>query len=165
MRQIQYKSLDPVSFKKFGSFSDMLNPTAEKLGPGMIEFYRDMEQVAFPAGAQPSLSANKAQRRPWIIEKCEYHNFAGEGLIPLDGDILIHLAPASRGPRVPFDRIEVFRIPKGTFVSLRPGVWHHAPFPFLDATVHTLVLLPERTYENDCQVVLFSDDEKIEIVE
>lgn len=165
MKQIGLKELNLENFKKYGSFSDMLNLSAEKLGPGLIEFYRDMEQVVFPAGANPSISVTKAQKRPKVIEKCEYHNFAGEGILPLDGDVVIHLAPASRGQNVPYDRIEAFRIPQGTFVSLRPGVWHHAPFPYSTESVNTLVILPERTYENDCKVVIFTDDNKIEIVE
>lgn len=165
MKQVRFVELSLERFKKYGSYSDMLNVSAEKLGPGLVEFYRDMEQVAFPSGANPSLSITKAMSRPHVIEKCEYHNFTGEGLLPLDGDVLIHLAPASRGPNVPLDRIEVFRVPKGTFVSLRPGVWHHAPFPHQCASVNTLVILPERSYENDCKVVLFSDDDKIEIIE
>jgi ureidoglycolate lyase len=165
MKQIKFKELSLESFKKFGSFSDMLCLTAEKLNPGLVEFYRDMEQVAFPAGAIPSFSVTRAQNRPKVIEKFEYHNLTGEGIMPLDGDILIHLAPASRSQNVPYDRIEVFHVPKGTFVSIRPGVWHQAPFAYQCESVNTLVFLPERAYENDCKVVVFPDENKIEIIE
>jgi len=159
------QALSVEGFKKYGSYSNMINPTSEKLSPGLVEFYRDMEQVALPAGTAPSFSVTRSQKRPLIIEKFEYHSHTGEGIMPLDGDILIHVAPAGRSTNVPYDKIEVFLIPKGTFVTIRPGVWHQAPFAYHCDMVNTLIVLPERTYENDCKVIQFSDENKIEIIE
>lgn len=56
----------------------------------------------------------------------EYHNTCAEAMLPLDGDAYIHVAPAGPAGHVPYDEVEVFRVPKGTMVTLRPGVWHHA---------------------------------------
>ena len=164
MRQLKFQELSLEGFKKYGSYSNMVNLTAEKLSPGLVEFYRDMEQVALAPGSVPSFSVTRSQKRPLLIEKFEFHDHSGEGLLPLDADVLIHVAPAGRSKDVPYDKIEVFRIPKGTFVCLRPGVWHQAPFVYQSEVVNTLVVLPERAYENDCKVVLFSDENKIEII-
>ena len=38
-------------------------------------------------------------------------------------------------------------------VSIRPGVWHHAPFALDTDCANVLILLPERIYANDCTVV------------
>lgn len=165
MRQLKVLELSVERFKKYGSYSNITNPSSEKLSPGLVEFYRDMEQVALPIGSVPSFSVTKSQKRPLIIEKFEYHNYTGEGILPLDGDVLIHVAAAGRSTEVPYDKIEVFRVPKGTFINIRPGVWHQAPFAYRCDVANTLVVLPERTYENDCKVVLFSNDNKIEIIE
>lgn len=165
MKQIKIQALSVEGFKKYGSYSNMINPSSEKLNSGLVEFHRDMEQVALSAGAAPSFSVTRSQKRPWVIEKLEYHNQTGEGILPIDGDILIHVAPAGRSTEVPYDKIEVFLVPKGTFVTIRPGVWHQAPYAYHCDVVNTLVVLPERAYENDCKVSQFSDEKKIEIIE
>jgi ureidoglycolate lyase len=57
-----------------------------------------------------------------------------------------------------------FGIPRGTLVVLRPGVWHHAPFTIDGKPANVLVVLPERTYANDCVVVELSAEEQVEIL-
>ena len=88
-----------------------------------------------------------------VIDVSEFHSACGEGNLPLDGDIAIHVGPATPNGETPVGRIEVFRVPKGAMVVMRPGVWHHAPFALDTDCVNTLIVLPERTYANDCQVV------------
>ena len=46
-------------------------------------------------------------------------------------------------------------------VVIRRGVWHHAPFSANDTPVNTMIVLPERTYNNDCIVVEFNGDDRI----
>ena len=62
-------------------------------------------------------------------------------------------APASSNSDLDLNTVHVFYVPRGTFVALRPGVWHHAPFVVNNPVVHVLIVLPERTYANDCTVV------------
>lgn len=59
--------------------------------------------------------------------------------------------------------IEFFRVPKGTIVSLRPGIWHHAPFAYNSEHVNVIIVLPERTYANDCTVYEIPEERRIEI--
>ena len=74
--------------------------------------------------------------------------------MPLDGDVLFHVGPATPpGQDPPLNRFKVFLIPRHTFVALNPGVWHHAPFSATGATVNCLIVLPARTYATDCTVV------------
>lgn len=163
MRKIRVKELEEKSFKKYGSFANVINPDTPKLGPPPVEFYRDISQVTIGQSTIPSFSITRVSPRPLVIEKFEYHNITGEALLPLDGDVWVHLAPAGRCNEIPYDRIEVFRIPKGTLVTLRPGVWHQAPFSCGDDVVNVLVVLPERTYANDCSVVIFPEENKMQI--
>jgi ureidoglycolate lyase len=73
------------------------------------------------------------------------------------------VALATKKGDTPVDRIEVFRVPQGTLVTLRPGVWHHAPFAFECECVNVMVVLPERTYMNDCFVFIIPEEEQIEM--
>jgi ureidoglycolate lyase len=102
-------------------------------------------------------------RQP-VVNGGEYHNLTCEGILPLDNDVLIHVAPASH-PATPFpkDQIEVFRVPQGTMVVLRPGVWHGAPFTATDRPANVLVVLAERTYATDCGRARLSEEEQVGI--
>lgn len=43
----------------------------------------------------------------------KYHNTCAEAMLPLDSDAYIHVAPAGPADHVPYDEVEVFRVPKG----------------------------------------------------
>lgn len=163
MKKINIKKLSFDNFRIYGSFSEMINPKAPRLGPEPIEFYRDMEQLNLGQSNTASFSVCRVSKRPMVISKLEFHNYTAEGLMPVDGDVLIHVALATRNGEVPLDRIEVFLVPKGTLVTIRPGVWHHAPFAFGYDFVNVLVVLPERTYAKDCFVSIIPEDKQLEI--
>lgn len=163
MRKISIKELTLESFKIYGSFSHMINPKAPKLGPEPIEFYRDMELLNLGQTNIASFSVTRVSKRPLVIQKVEYHDYSGEAILPLDGDVLIHLGLATRNIEAPLDQIEVFRVPKGTLVIIRPGVWHHAPFAWECDYANVLVVLPERTYVKDCHVFTIPDEKQIAI--
>jgi ureidoglycolate lyase len=95
------------------------------------------------------------------IDTNEFHTSTGEGILPLDNDIFIHVGPATAG-EVPFEKIRVFLIPKGTMVVLRPGTWHHAPFTSGNKPANVLIVLPERTYAIDCTVKVSKEADLIE---
>ena len=103
-------------------------------------------------------------QRPNLVDETEFHNGTGEGILPLDADILIHVAPASASNEPPVDQIEIFRVPRGTFVSLNAGVWHHAPYAYGSEVANTLIVLPERTYAVDCHVEKIPQAQRVEII-
>jgi ureidoglycolate lyase len=47
-------------------------------------------------------------------------------------------------------------------LCIRPGVWHHAPF-VLEGAANVVIVLPERTYANDCVVVPLEGDSRVRI--
>lgn len=163
MRKTVVKELGMGGFREYGSFVRMIDPDVAKFGAEPIEFFRDMLQVDLDGRTAASLSICRVCKRPLIISVAEHHSSCGEGILPLDGDVVIHVGPASRNGVVPVEDFEVFRVPKGTLVSLRPGVWHHAPFTLSGGPVNVLVILPERTYANDCVVYQIPEKDRIEI--
>ena len=145
---IEEQELNIEEFSAFGTFYDMMNPEGTKMGTSPIEYWPDLSQVSLGHGSTVSFGMVKVAPREYIIRENEYHSNCGEGMLPLNGDILIHLAPPS-GERIREDEIRVFRVPAGTFVSIKPGVWHHAPFAAGKNPVNVLIVLPPRTYQND----------------
>lgn len=158
MRTITAKPLSVEAFAPFGTYSDCLHPS----GMNLNDFYRD--QVLMPlSGRMPvafsPLVVRKSEKM--IVTAAEYHNYTPEVVLPLDDDVVLHVAPASSGP-VP-ELTEAFLVPKGTLVCLRTGTWHLAAMPIHLEEAHVLIALPERTYFNDCHVVEYAPEDQIEI--
>jgi ureidoglycolate lyase len=157
------KELNYEDFYKYGSYSSMLSPKGIKFGNEQIGFYRDMIQLDIGQTGTVSFSLCRIVKRELIIDCSEYHNYTGEMIMPIDGDILMHVGPAIDSDKVPVNDIEIYRIPKGTVVCIRPGVWHQAAFTHNCDEVNILVALPERTYNNDCHLIKLDAEEQIEI--
>ena len=90
MRQIKAQKLTAEAFSQYGSFYNLVKPTGSSLGG----FFND--KVALPvSGNVPvtfsSLEMEKADKM--IVDSAEYHNYTGEGILPLDDDVVIHVAP------------------------------------------------------------------------
>lgn len=161
------KKINELSIEKFaiyGTYSNMFKPVGVKFGEEPIEFFRDLIRLEL-GGKNAAFSLCRLVKRDLVINASEYHNHTGEMIIPLDGDILMHVGPATSNSVVPVEEIEVFRIPKGTVVSIYPGVWHQAAFVYQCDSVNILVALPERTYVNDCYLIDIPLENQIEIVE
>lgn len=165
MLKKKINELSTDRFSTYGNYTDMLNPKGIKIGQEPIEFFRDMVRLDLGQSNAAAFSLCRLLKRKLVITHSEYHNHTGEMIIPLDGDILMHVGPATPTGEIPVDDIEIFRVPKGTLVSIHPGVWHHAAFAYGSECVNILVALPERTYINDCFVVELPGDKQIEIEE
>ncbi|OPZ82500.1 MAG: ureidoglycolate hydrolase [bacterium ADurb.Bin429] len=164
MRKV--KQLTAESFKPFGTFGALTPPTDTPLvDAGVIKFWPDCGGVLSlgPFGNnEVAIGVCQVTWRNPQVDVTEFHSSTGEGNIPLDGDIYIHVAPPSPGDEPPLDAFEIFRVPQGTCVVLKPGVWHHAPFSTKPgAVVNTVILLPQRTYANDCEVAELDADEVV----
>lgn len=161
MFSVTVKALSADAFRRYGTFASMVSPDGDVLAHGVTEFYRDL--LPLPLAAPfPAASVTKISERPPFAEKWEYHTATGEAFMPLDGDAVACFIPAGRGQQPDVSMAEAFLIPQGTMVCIRPGVWHQAPFA-CGPCVHNLVLLPERTYANDCTVVQMAEDSFLEI--
>ena len=163
-KTVSVKKLTHDAFRIYGDFANMTEPSGPKMGFGPVEFYRDMAILSLGQVGEAAFSVTRVQKRDNIVDAMECHHHTGEACLPLDGDILMHVAPASGTKEIPLDKIEVFRVPKGTLVVLRPGVWHCAPFAEKDDIVNCMVVLPERTYCNDIYFYKMTKEEEIKIV-
>lgn len=163
MKEIRIRELSQGSFAQYGSYAQMVEPEGPRLGQKPCEFFRDRGVLALNT-ASVAFSVTRVCRRPLVIADMEYHSHTGEAILPLDGDIIIHIAYATPKDIVPLDSIEAFLVPQGTLVILRPGVWHSGPFCVNAEHVNILVALPERTYANDCTVFKIPEEQQLKII-
>jgi ureidoglycolate lyase len=162
MNKPEIKELTNDNFKKYGAFYNMLDTSkAVKFGESPIEFCPDLIRSVLGNSCIASYSIVHILKRPFIVDNSESHNYCEEVAMALDGDMLIHVGHVTGDGKPPVEDIEFFRVPKGTLISLRPGVWHHAPFAFGCESINVLIVLPERAYANDCIVYGMSKEEYI----
>ena len=163
-RVVKVEKLSLEAYKAFGTYANLINPTDEKLGIRPVEFFRDQLQIDTSSTNSWSYSCCRVEKRSLVIDVLEYHSSCGEVVLPLDNDILIQVAPATADAKnILLEKIKVFYVPKGTAITIKPGVWHWAPFTINDKPANILINLPERTYANDCIVVNLEEKEQVVI--
>lgn len=159
MIQVKAKMINLEDFAKFGTFTNIYEPSGYSLG----DFYQD-RLLFHVAGDYQVAFSPQICRKPehYIVSTIEYHNTTGEVIFFPEDDGLIYLAPPSKTP-VP-ELTEAFIIPKGTIVQINVGVWHYSPFALNKDGIHAMVVLPERIYNRDCCVIEYREEHKIEIL-
>jgi len=172
MRVIKPISMDIDNFVQYGTCVDMINPIGVvKLGEKPVLFYPDVAHVHLGPMASNVVNSGvcKVFWRPFVVDRMELHSFCGEGILPLNRDIIVQVAPAGVDQVDLPDAIEAFFVKQGTFVSIKEGVWHHGPFLATedqidgDTSVSVMITLPNRTYANDCIEVGLVKDQRVKI--
>ena len=163
MKTVKIQKLTRENFHKYGTYAALIDPldqvaTGPKDAP--LAFFRDMLQEDF-GGAVPSFSTCRIMPRPLVVTDAEFHNFTGEVAMPLDQDAIVWLAPATASDQFPADEVEAFLVPKGTMISIRPGVWHHGAYATENKPLNVMIVLPERAYLNDCCCMSVAADQQI----
>jgi len=159
--KLKAERLSKEAFSEFGFYADLQDPKSNRFGESPVEFFPDIVQMHLPVNVA-SISSVVVYPREYVIDGTEYHSHTCEATLPIDGDMLIHVGPPTKGD-VPYDRMRVFRVPRGTIVVLKPGVWHGAPFAADGKRQSALVILSERAYANDCFFVAIPEEKRLEI--
>ena len=162
MRTVKVETLTHDAFAAFGDFYTMDQPQGYALCGEIHKFFPDRlsAQSNTALGFSPIL-VKKPEKM--IITQQEYHTTTWEMIMPLDDDMILHVAPASAGTPVT-DLARAFLVPKHTLIKMKPAIWHLAPLPASKEQLTAMIVLPECTYANDCTVVDLAADQQFEIV-
>ncbi len=158
MKTIKVQNLTKEDFSPFGSYYDMANPDGYALRGELHAFFPDRllayhdGQVAF----SPILV-----KKPDVMKvtQIEYHTTTSEIIMPLNDDMILHVAPPSAGKPLP-EYTKAFLVPKNTIIKMNACVWHLAPLPANADELTAMIVLPECTYMNDCIVVDLKENEQ-----
>lgn len=162
MRQVKVQPLTHEAFAPYGQFYKMEQPEGYALCGAIHQFFPDrlVADSTHRVGYSPIL-VNKPEKM--VITQQEYHTTTWEMILPLDDDMILHVAPASAGTPVTH-LAQAFLVPKHTLVKMNAAIWHLAPLPANKEQLTAMIILPECTYANDCTVVDLRDEEQFEIV-
>ncbi len=162
MKTIKAVPISHEAFAPFGQFYSMDAPKGYALCGELHSFYPDrlVADSQHRVGYSPIL-VKKPEKM--IITQQEYHTTTWEMIMPLNDDMILHVAPASAGTPVT-EYAQAFIVPKNTLVKLNAAIWHLAPLPAAADVLSAMIILPECTYANDCTVVDLPADQQFEIV-
>ena len=162
MRQIQVQPLTQEAFAPFGQFYNMEQPQGYALCGALHRFFPDRINADsnHRVGYSPIL-VKKPEKM--VITQQEYHTTTWEMILPMNDDMILHVAPASAGTPVT-ELAKAFLVPKHTLVKMNAAIWHLAPLPANAQELAAMIILPECTYANDCTVVDLPADQQFEIV-
>ena len=162
MRTIKAVPISYENFAPFGQFYTMDTPKGHALCGQLHQFFPDRltADSNHRVGYSPIL-VKKPEKM--VITQQEYHTTTWEMIMPLDDDMILHVAPASAGVPVT-EQAQAFIVPKHTLVKMNAAIWHLAPLPASKEQLTALIILPECTYANDCTVVDLTAEQQFEIV-
>ena len=162
MRTVKVEALTHEAFAPFGQFYTMDAPQGYALCGEIHQFFPDRmaADCQHRVGYSPIL-VKKPEKM--VITAVEYHTTTWEMIMPLNDDMILHVAPASAGTPVTH-LTKAFLVPKNTLIKMNAAIWHLAPLPAEVDELHALIILPECTYANDCTVVDLPEDQIFEIV-
>ena len=158
MKTVKVEALTNEAFAPFGQFYTMDAPTGYPLSGELHRFFPDRlvayqgQQVAFSPilGKKPDVMK---------VTAIEYHTTTCEMIMPLNDDMILHVAPPSAGKPLP-EYTRAFLVPKNTLIKMNACVWHLAPLPANAPELCAMIVLPECIYMNDCTVVELGEDEQ-----
>lgn len=162
MKTIKAVPISNEAFAPFGQFYPMDAPKGYALCGELHSFFPDrlVADSQHRVGYSP-IVVKKPEKM--IITQQEYHTTTWEMILPLDDDMILHVAPASAGTLVT-EFAQAFIVPKHTLVKMNAAIWHLAPLPANKEALTAMIILPECTYANDCTVVDLPADQQFEIV-
>lgn len=158
MKKIKVEKLTKQAFAPFGVYYDMSAPSGHALSGELHRFFPDrltayhQGQVAF----SPILVKKPSEMK---ITQIEYHTTTSEIIMPLNDDMIIHVAEPSAGTPIT-DKTKAFLVPKNTLIKINACVWHLAPLPANVDELTAMIILPECTYINDCTVVNLKEEDQ-----
>lgn len=158
MKTIKVQTLSKEAFAPYGAYYDMANPTGHALCGELHSFFPD-RLTAYQGNtvAFSPILVNKPDVMK--VTQIEYHTTTCEIIMPLNDDMILHVAQPSAGKPIT-DQTKAFLVPKNTIIKMNACVWHLAPLPANEKQLTAMIVLPECTYMNDCKVVDLKADEQ-----
>ena len=113
MYTIKAKQLTAEAFRKYGTYQNLLDNEEMKKNSIFPEnFFADLVTLDFGTSTLPTISICHVKKQEKnIVAFLEAHKFTCEGLLPLDGDVIIFVG-SPMGDKFSVENLEAFYVPK-----------------------------------------------------
>lgn len=150
--RIKVDQLTDEAFRPFGRVLGQPDDEPPNLTGEMEDVWLGMSDLMGLGGeTQRTVTYLKICRRPAVYDTLERHSTCAEAFIPLEGESILLVAPASGASDGPDPcGIRAFYMDGTKGVLLCPGVWHAVPYN-ISRVATFLVLVDDAIIEkNDC---------------
>ena len=158
MKTIKVQPLTKQDFAIYGAYYKMDDPQGHSLNGELHRFFPD-RLTAYHDGQVAFSPILVKKPEKMLINSIEYHTTTCEIIMPLNDDMILHVAEPSAGTPIT-DKTKAFLVPKNTLIKMNACVWHLAPLPANKDELCAMIVLPECTYMNDCIVVNLTEDQQ-----
>ena len=144
---IKVKKLNKEDFDKFGAFVEAPNaePTFQS---GQFAYWKQLLEIRM---GEVEIGMLKVRKYDMQLDRMERHAETAEMLIPVDGSVIIPVAPPSDTTPDPA-KAEAFVVNQGQAVILGKNCWHWLPCPMDKLEVTLFVIFKNNTSETDLTV-------------
>jgi len=149
MRKIELKLLD-ASDERFNEYGQFISTTTRSADASDTELSFWNKLAVMDHSGLTSVSIVQTYGKNGLEEHTlEQHTTTSEVLIPTDDIIVVAaLSDKSKADMPDFESAKAFKVPKGSAIRFKKGVWHHAPLTTKELT-KTFVLFYENTPSED----------------
>ena len=162
MKTVKLEALTKEAFAPFGEYYTISAPEGYPLTGELHRFFPD-SLTSYNSGLLGFSPILVKKPDVMKVTAVEYHTTTCEMIMPLNDDMILHVAPPSAGKPLP-EYTKAFLVPKNTLIKMNAAIWHLAPLPATQEQLAAMIILPECTYANDCTVVDLTPEQQFEIV-
>ena len=139
MREVKAVKINAADFAPYGTFCNMTEPEGYPLSGEIHKFYPD--RISGTCTGSMAFSPIAVRKDDRIVKMAEYHTTTWEGIVALDDDMIIHVAPASGGtPVAELRLIRILPVCRPREVLRRESEWHCLRRFSLDSSIISTIL-------------------------
>lgn len=143
---IKIEKVNKDVFSPYGEIIEMPVNTEPTVDVETVKFWK--QQAMFAIEGETEVGVLKIKRMDMIFNELENHFKTATGLICLDGDCAIAVAPPT--DELPAaNEIKAFKIEKGQFFVLAEKCWHSATYPLDQDEITLLVFFKKDSLDVD----------------
>ena len=151
--KLKVHELTEDNFAPYGRFFNIYGfAKGEKLQTS--PYFPDVTGILFENSSYAGIGVGIAIDRLRVTTQAEIHEHTEEMLAFMDAESIFIVGEPS-GTTPVLSKFKAFLIPKGSFLTMKRGVWHATPFPTDSDRVTLFCILPPYTNYNDAITCTF----------
>ena len=142
-------AIENVSKEVFQSYGQLIEmPVKDDPATAVEHVTVGKQQAMFSIKGETEVGVLKIKKQDMVFDQLENHFKTATGIICLDGDCVIAVAPPSDDiPNV--DTLKAYTIPQGQLFVLAEKCWHSATYPIDKDEITLLIIFQKDALDND----------------
>ncbi|WP_076420073.1 ureidoglycolate lyase [Colwellia sp. UCD-KL20] len=144
--KLAIENVSKEAFQPYGQLIEMPVKDDPTIAVENVTFWK--QQAMFSIKGETEVGVLKIKKQDMVFDQLENHFKTATGIICLDGDCAIAVAPPSDDiPNV--DTLKAYTIPQGQLFVLAEKCWHSATYPIDKDEITLLIIFQKDALDND----------------